>query len=179
MSTTRRGRTWLSDNFDLTDRDMSEKIWLWRHRQPSTWGISRGRRGGAMSQAEAAETLGLTTQQYIKLENGETTLLSAGDLAKLRWWVSDTDNDHRTITDSELCFLARRRSGMPLREIAKEMRTSLQTLTKMEAEGDDALVLFWRRQGYKFAKGQHSLRPSEEQRPTLRRPGSVAIQRPA
>jgi DNA-binding XRE family transcriptional regulator len=157
-----------STNYDLTDRDMPEKIWLWRHRQPSDMGLSRGRRAGAMSQAEAAEKLGLSTQQYIKLESGETTLLSATDLAKLGWWVSEAFNN-QTVSDSELCFLARRRSGLSVKEVAEELSTSAQTYTKMEAEANERVMRFWRLQGYKFVKGQR----------TIRRPGTQLVQRPA
>jgi transcriptional regulator with XRE-family HTH domain len=156
-----------SSNFDLANRDHAERIWLWRHRQESELGTARGRRAGAMSQAEAAAKLGLTMQQYHQLESGDTTLFSAEDLAEMWPWMSEVFEDDDATT-SELCFLARRRAGQPLVDAARAMGISNEWFLRLEDKGDARMVKYWQHQGFRFPKGR---------RPVIARPGKV-IMRP-
>jgi DNA-binding XRE family transcriptional regulator len=102
-----------------------------------------------MSQVQAAETIGLSSTQFIKLESGDSTLLSAEHLADLVYWEGWKQLDTEP-TISELCFLARRRSGMSIKEIADQIGVSTVTFTKIEENGDDRVRDFWIRKGYKF-----------------------------
>jgi hypothetical protein len=138
-------------NFDLGRRDLAENVWLWRHRQPSIDGTARGRRQGTMSQSEAASRLGISLSQYIKLENGETTLLSVNDLARIRWWLDAalTDTD---ASDAELCFLARKRSGASVKEVASDLNVSTITTSIMEMRGDFRIIQYWVGQGFHFPR---------------------------
>lgn len=138
-------------NYDLTDRTTAEDIWLWRHRQESQWGPARGRRGGSMAQAEAAELIGISAIQYIKLENGETTLMSLDDITSLRNWPLLRDPLGGVLpSPGELCFLARRRSGRPVGSVAADLHVSTQTYGKLESAGDPRVRAYWMRQGYRF-----------------------------
>jgi transcriptional regulator with XRE-family HTH domain len=138
-------------NFDLGRRDLAENAWLWRHRQPSVEGTARGRRQGTMSQSEAANGLGVSLSQYIKLENGETTLLSINDLARIRWWLDDALNDSDA-NDAELCFLARKRSGMSVKEVASDLGVSTITTSIMEMKGDFRMIRYWVGRGFHFPR---------------------------
>lgn len=135
-------------NHDLTRRTAAENLWLWRHRQDSRLGPARGRRGGSMSQSEAAEIIGVSSTQYVKLENDETTLMSLDDITRLRSWPLLQHPVNPTV--AELCFLARRRSGRPVAEIARELKTTTTSFGKWEADGDLRLRAYWTRQGFKF-----------------------------
>lgn len=54
------------------------------------------------------------------------------------------------ITKSEALRLARRRSGWGSDEVARRVGISRQSLRAWELEGDDRLIVFWRRLGYVF-----------------------------
>jgi DNA-binding XRE family transcriptional regulator len=136
-------------NTDLTFLDPSEKIWIWRHRQSSKNGVSRGRRNGTMSQFEAANEIGLRTINYIHLENGKPTRLSSYDLENLMSWILDWSTI-RDLYIEEMCHLARRRSRKRVREISAEMGISTVTFAKLEAEGDEFIKEYWRQQGFVF-----------------------------
>lgn len=138
-----------SSNLDLTNRDVAENIWLWRHRQQSDSTSARGRRATSMSQLEAAEKIGLTLTQLTKLENGDSTLTSAQQLAELVAW-DGWSKLSVTPTTSELCFLARRRSGMSIKQIANQIGVSTVTFARMEGESDYRVRDFWIGKGYKF-----------------------------
>jgi hypothetical protein len=102
-----------------------------------------------MSQAEAAKLIGLSTPQLISLESGEAIRMHAEDIADLSNWAGWLEiEDHPTV--AELCFLARRRSGMSIRDVARHLNTSTTTFAKAEAEGDTRVRDFWVSQGYQF-----------------------------
>ena len=134
-------------NYNLNDRDVAENLWLWRHRQRSELGVSRGRREGAMSQVEAAALLNLSLLQYTNLEHGNQTLLTAADLVRLGnhecWNLDDPSL-------AELCFLARRRSGMLVKDVAAAVGLSPYTFTKAEEAGEERILRFWTKQGFRF-----------------------------
>ena len=160
-------------NHDLSDRSVIENMWLWRHRQPSNQGTARGRREGAMSQIEAAARLGITTSQYTNLERGEATLMKAVDLAKLNvGW------DSLELTTAELCFLARRRSGMMLKDVVKKLAVSAYTYTRAEETGADWVCGFWMAQGFRFPPealpAEEPEAPPEPPRTWLTRPTVAA-----
>ena len=136
-------------NHNLADRDFAENLWLWRRRQPSPHGMVRGRREGTMSQVEAAEMLDLSHQQYINLERGDSTLLKADDLARLyhyhsQCWEGITPNE------VELCFLARRRSGLTIKQVAALLGMSVNTFAKFEELGAYRIREFWQKRGFYF-----------------------------
>jgi transcriptional regulator with XRE-family HTH domain len=138
-----------SSNYNLRDLDVSENLWLWRHRQRSDVGPARGRpRNGAMNQTEAAKCIGLSTQQYSKLENGEAAMLDANKLAQLCHKHSSFAVTNPSV--GELCFLARRRSGLSIREVSRQLKMSNVSYNKHEAAGDPRVRDFWMQQGYQF-----------------------------
>jgi hypothetical protein len=134
-------------NYDLSDLDIPERMWLWRHRQPSWYGTARGRKKGAMSQAEAAQHLMISAAQYKALEHGDTTLLSAEDVVNLR---RRTCWDPIEPTATELCFLARKRSKRTVKQIATRLGVSPYLYLKAEEEGDKQVRAFWTREGFEF-----------------------------
>lgn len=52
----------------------------------------------------------------------------------------------------DYCALARRRSGMGLRETAAAAAVSRQTVLNWEDRGDEKMVQFWRDKGYRFPR---------------------------
>jgi transcriptional regulator with XRE-family HTH domain len=145
----KRLKTQPSSNRDLYQRDTAENLWLWRHRQQSADSAARGRRANSMSQVEAARHLNLSPAQFTKLESGDSTLMSADELAAWTQWPG-WQHVHESASIAELCFLARRRSGKSIKEIAKAMGISTVSYAKFEGEGDDRVRAYWQSQGYHF-----------------------------
>ncbi len=131
--------------FDLGDLAPSERLWIWRRRQLSTNGRILGRSGSAMSQAEAAASLGVRLQDYRLLETGA----SLGD-ASPRVRALLTALGPLRATPSELCRVARRREGMNLPEASAATGCSHVYYLAAERVGDPILVQFWEDKGYRF-----------------------------
>ena len=142
-----RDETRLNDpcRHDLGTLTAAEKLFVWRHRRKSTSGRFLGRNGPAMSQAEAAEHLGIGPGRYNNLENGLRTGLSAGDAERLIGALGPL-----APTVGELCFLARRRSGHLLMTLERELGMSRPRFHELERAGDPAMVRFWAARGYRF-----------------------------
>jgi transcriptional regulator with XRE-family HTH domain len=128
--------------YHLGQLSTAERLFLWRHRFD---GRSRGNLG--LTQVEAAAKLGINANRYIQLEKGKRAALS----------VDDTTALHRAVgvftpTMSELCLLARRRSGLMLSDIVLEFDGSRALFNSLEREGSPRLVAFWENRGFRFPK---------------------------
>lgn len=146
MPITREVRSPRTTDLDLNRLSPAERLFLWRHRQPSTTRPSpTGRGGSAMTQREAAKLLGVSLAAYNKLENELRTLLSVADVEPLLVAIN-----HLVPTDGELCLLARRRSGRVLSQIEVESRICRPRFLDLERRGDDAIIGFWRARGFVF-----------------------------
>jgi DNA-binding XRE family transcriptional regulator len=97
---------------DLHQLSAGEQLWLWRNRQLSPTGRRRSRIGTGMSQPEAAQLLGVSTQYYNKAERDR---LEIRDIHNLLPQII------KSPALAELLALARRRSRRPLREITPEL----------------------------------------------------------
>ncbi len=141
-----RSETRLADpgRYDLGVITAAEKLFIWRHRMKATNGRLLGRNGSAMSQVEAAAHLGIEYKRYNNLENGFRTGLSAEEVERLTAALEPLN-----LTVGELCFLARRRSGMPLTAIEKALGVSRPQFHELE-RGSMDIVQFWEDQGFFF-----------------------------
>ena len=146
----KRAHNQSSDNFDLGDRSVAEELWLWRHRQQSDAGAARGRRAGSMGLPEAAERLGINASQLQKLEHGDAVLVNADELSEMIDWEIWQEIDEHEPGLGELCFLARRRSGTPIKDAAAALGVTTTTYAKWEMEGDERVVYLWFKRGYRF-----------------------------
>lgn len=155
--------------FDLGCLTPSEQLWVWRRRQLSTDGRILGRSGTGMSQAEAAASLGMRTQDYRALEVGET--LPDDAAPQIRALLTALGS--LRAAPSELCRIARRREGMNLREAsvaagwyaARNIETATDAVgwshvhyLATERVGDPALVRFWEDRGYRFPPQRENAR---------------------
>lgn len=132
-------------NKDLTSRTPGEELWLWRRRQVSPSGRSRSRVGSGLSQAEAAQMLGMATQRYHDAEAGS---LPERDIRTI---LADLNNgDHHEPTIAELCALARRRAKWTLRQAQDALGFSRVTFLERERVGDSSVVRLWRNAGFRF-----------------------------
>lgn len=133
-------------NTDLTTRTPSEELWLWRRRQVSPSGRQRGRIGSGMSQTEAAQVLSIPSQRY---HDAETARLPERDI---RAMLAELNNGEQPPpTPSELCALARRRSGMTLVYCYTVLKLSKVTFLERERAGDVGVVSHWKSVGFTFA----------------------------
>ena len=99
-----------------------------------------------MSQAEAAEHLGIGYRVYNKLEAGLQVMLSWTDVERL-----DPGIARLQPTAAELCFLARRRSGLTLKQVVRELDISAPYYLRLEREADGTVLHFWQtRMGFIF-----------------------------
>lgn len=132
---------------DLTRVSPAERLWLWRTRQRSPRPHLRpGRLSGGLSLPEAAQLLSVGEATLSKLEAGESTLLDAGEAARVAAATGPIEP-----TPAELCLLARRRSGMALgREVAPAFGASKVTYLAQERAASPRVVAFWRERGYAF-----------------------------
>jgi len=112
---------------DLTHRTPAEELWLWR-------------RAKGFTGPEAAGRLGVGRTYLWRAESGSAALRRA-------------PRPLRCIPLPLLLRLARRRSGLGLRGVARAAGVSHQTLLVQEAEGRDELVEWWRRRGFTFHRG--------------------------
>jgi transcriptional regulator with XRE-family HTH domain len=100
-----------------------ETLWLWR-------------RSLELTQAEAGAVLKVSEKRY-------------------NMWETDREEPQRTVvcnpTKGDLCALARRRDGRPLRRLAETLGAgSHVSLLAWERTSDPRLVAAWRRLGYRF-----------------------------
>lgn len=134
MPITRELRTvCLVDRFDLTRLSRAERLFVWRHRRSEPGKIA------------AAIELGLPVRRYAQLETGELTRLTLDQLPAVARAISDVEP-----TRGELCFLARRRSGLTLKIIENELDVSRPTFYEMERSGHAAVVRYWENRGFVF-----------------------------
>lgn len=136
------------DRFNLGRITAAECLWLWRHRQRATNGRLLGRSGSAMNQTEAAAALGISTSSYCALEIGASTSLSADDVRALTAALGPLRPNA-----GELCLLARRRSGVSLRDVVADVGVSRPWYLKLEREGDPSVIAFWEARSYDFPHG--------------------------
>ena len=109
---------------DLTRRTGGEEAWL-------------RRKTAGRTQAEEAARLGVSRPTLWAVERG---------LAPLRASMRGYSQPTRT----GLLWLARRRSGMGLREAALMAGVSHRTFLIWEKAGDTRLVRFWKAWGFRF-----------------------------
>jgi DNA-binding XRE family transcriptional regulator len=136
-------------NRDLTNLNTGERLLLWRRRYPTARATTLGRSGARMSRAEAAVELGLSVKRYAKIEDDSGWLdagLTGEEAARVRKKIADIVSP----TIAEMCYLARRRSGLPLAKVEAALGTTRPTLHKMEREGNPRLVAFWEGRGFLF-----------------------------
>lgn len=111
----------------------SERLWLWRLRQVSPTGRCVGRAGTWWSQSEAAEHLGLSLDDYTRLENGAA---GEGDLPQPALELVPNER--------ERCLLARRRSGLTVSQICATLGgITRPTFYRLERLADPRLLRFW------------------------------------
>lgn len=151
--------------FDLGQLTAAERLFLWRHRQPSPSGRLLGRDGRWMSQREAAAFLDVDYKLYGQLENGGQLRLAGtiDEIPTLRRELLDVVEGLTDLepTIGELCFLARRRSGNLLMTIEREMKISRPQYHEMERAGHPWVVQYWEERGYRFPDAK-SVAPNEE-----------------
>jgi len=131
---------------NLTDRSPAEELWLWRRRQLSPSGRTRSRIGSGMSQAEAAERLGISSQRYHDAEAGR---LPGRDVRVLL--MSACQGDNIDPKPGELCALARRRAGWTLELARQAIGRSRVTFLELERIGSGDVINLWVREGYTFS----------------------------
>lgn len=131
---------------DLTVRTPAEELWLWRRRQVSPSGRTRSRVGSGMSQAEAAERLGLSPQRYHDAEAGR---LPERDVRSIL--MSARQGEAIDPQPGELCALARRRAGWTLELARQALGRSRVTFLELERSGGHELIAMWEREGFRFA----------------------------
>jgi hypothetical protein len=135
--------------YDLGVVSPAEEMWLRRHRLrrevPREDGP--GPRYLVPTQREVASSIGISAGAYVGLENGTGAVLTLADARAVVAWVRTVEP-----TLAELCFVARRRSGLSLVEIATEatFAASKPTYLKKEAEADPDVVAFWTARGFRF-----------------------------
>jgi transcriptional regulator with XRE-family HTH domain len=113
---------------DLSTRTPAEELWLWRR--------SRG-----LTQRGAAALLGVGRGRLSRAERDGVL-----GLPHAAWRpVSDPGTDL-------LLALARRRFGRGLRATADAAGISHRTLLAWERDGSEALVAWWERRGFTFAR---------------------------
>ena len=140
--------------YDLGRLTAAERLFLWRHRQRATNGRLKGRNGSSMNQAEAAALLGISPKLYNNLENRLSLRLFSEEACPECGWSKWSFLLKRVEgvrpTRGELCFLARRRSGLLLMTLERELGVSRPRYHDLERAGDPAMVAFWEERGFRF-----------------------------
>jgi transcriptional regulator with XRE-family HTH domain len=138
-------------NFNLNRLSDAEELWLWRMRQPSTATAARGRRSGTMTQAEAAKFLGLSLTRYATLEAGRRITFSIDELPALAFLTVPRES-RPELSLREQLILARRRSGLHIRDMMREVRRgfglSHTRILACEDKADYRLIDFWQARGF-------------------------------
>lgn len=113
---------------DLSARTPAEELWLWR-------------RSKGLTQRQAAARLGVGRGRLSRAERDGVL-----EPPHAAWRpVSDPGTP-------ALLALARRRSGLGLRGVADAAGISHRTLLAWERDGAEALVAWWERRGFTFAR---------------------------
>lgn len=110
-------------DLDLRRLTPAERLWLWR-------------RLAGLTQAAAAGRLRVPLRSYQRAEAGNTGCIAPPRAPRP--------------SPGDLCALARRRSGLSLREAARRLGVSHVTLLAREGRGDQQLVLAWESLGFRF-----------------------------
>jgi DNA-binding XRE family transcriptional regulator len=98
-----------------------------------------------MSQAEAAQVLGIAMQRY---HDAEAARLPERDI---RAMLAELNNgEQHAPTASELCALARRRTGSTLAAMQAQLQLSKVTFLERERSGDQTILAHWQARGFKF-----------------------------
>lgn len=123
---------------------LGERLWLWR--------LTERGDGRRVSLLEAAERFGLDVSAYWAVETGydrlSDTVVARARQAAERGLSLVTEP---VMTVPLACRLARRRSERRLGELVLELGVgSRPTFYKLEAEGNERLVKFWRERGFSF-----------------------------
>lgn len=130
-------------NLNLRQLSRPERIWLWRHRQRSTTGRVVGRGGARMSIGEAAAQLGVSSELYRRVENGQAPEYERM-IADLLPSVGAA-----ALTTAEQCQLARLRSGATVEELCAELGgISRPSFFAREEAGHPELVALWQARGF-------------------------------
>lgn len=132
-------------DLDLRTVSAAELLTLWRYRETTESGRSKGRIGDALTQPEAAARLGLGRTVYRRLEGGGRVSLDADRVRAIGATIASVEP-----TVGELCFLARHRSKRLLSSIERELGVSRPTFYEMERSGHPAVVRLWTRAGFAF-----------------------------
>jgi len=126
-------------NKDLSRLSMAEELWLWRLRQPSPSNAP-----GGMTMSEAAKFLGMSLQRYKNLEAGRRINIAVDELPSLNFLrVPRPEMSLR-----EQCILARRRSGLFIRQIAQEYGLSHTRVLTHEDMASRRLIDYWSQKGF-------------------------------
>jgi Helix-turn-helix len=115
-------------NRNLIERTPSEELWLWRR--------SRG-----LSQRAAAARLGVGRGRLSRAERSDVL-----EATRIR------PPESFDVPVALLLVLARRRYGKGLRGTADAAGLSHRTLLVWEARADEALIGWWQRRGFTFAR---------------------------
>jgi DNA-binding CsgD family transcriptional regulator len=118
---------------------MAEELWLWRLRQPSPSNAP-----GGMTMAEAAKFLGISLQRYKNLEAGRRINIAMDELPSLNFLRVPRPE----LSLREQCILARRRSGLFIREIAEEYGFSHTRVLTHEDMAARRLIDYWTAKGF-------------------------------
>lgn len=117
-------------NLNLKKLTAGESLWLWRTRQ-------------GWSQKAAARYLRLSRIPLVQMELDRRDLLPMSVLG-----TAMSGSTH--ISVGEMCRLARRRSGVDLRRVAKRAGVSHMTVLKWERTCNPRLRTYWRGRGFTF-----------------------------
>jgi hypothetical protein len=145
-------------NKDLSQLSLAEELWLWRVRQPVTQRPNSTYHRDVMTRGQAAKALGMSLERYKNLEAGRRINIALDELPKLAFLRASRAD----ISLREQAFLARRRSGLYIREISKQFGLSHTRMLAHEDMASQRLIDFWSAKGY-FGWNQ----PIKTKRPVL------------
>jgi DNA-binding CsgD family transcriptional regulator len=131
-------------NTDLARLSMAEELWLWRLRQPVEQRPDSKYRRGEMTRAEAAKFLGMSLERYKNLEAGRRINVAADELPSLAFLRMPRPE----MSLREQCILARRRSGLYIRQIAEEYGLSHTRVLAHEDMASRRLIDYWSSKGF-------------------------------
>jgi hypothetical protein len=134
---------------DLSVVHNDEKLVLWRHHQVSNRPARRPYVNMPMfiTQAEAADRLGIARRTYLRMEKRERLIMSVEEIGKTSALLETI-----TPTPGDLCFLARRRSGTLVKELCFELGISRPCFYARERDADPSLVALWEERGFRFPR---------------------------
>jgi hypothetical protein len=131
-------------NLDLSQLSLAEELWLWRIRQPVKQRPNSTYHRDALTRGEAAKVLGMSLERYKNLEAGRRINIALDELPKLAFLRSQRN----AISLKEQMILARRRSGLYIREISKQFGLSHTRMLAHEDMASQRLIDFWSERGY-------------------------------